>query len=463
MALSASDAALIRPYATCPEWLWRNIIQVESGGNPFSIGDNGSSFGLFQLHIGGQANAAFDEIRRTTGLTGISAQHYLMSHVSLQAKYGMPAINAAWNSLKGSYSPNSMQWWISFCIQSGHPGGSTTDPATLALARKLMGLAGASTSVTSNRPDNGWLQILLNHPPHQPCSIVWRRTCPGAKTAFEGGMDLASPNGTKVYALADGVVVGAGYFWHPNGNPGHGVVTLRTSFPDGTVGDLYYQHIQIASGIVLCNQAGGQLYGNIIGPKPIGQKIQKGQLLGTVVVGEVEVGINADWGGVWGSSPHPGEWVDDPEDKVRLLLSSGGGTSFTTPPLTGVDALDAVVKEYFPIQHAGLDTLTKHPGMAGPIQQFHDAQQFHPFSVPPAESASGPAGGVQSALSYPVRVALGSIQFIAQNTLPFAIRGIFSSVAFIILVALIINVTSTVSVQQHGQEEETNEYTDTEF
>lgn len=38
-----------------PYWIANDISLKESGGNPFAVGDNGSSFGLFQLHRGGQA------------------------------------------------------------------------------------------------------------------------------------------------------------------------------------------------------------------------------------------------------------------------------------------------------------------------------------------------------------------------------------------------------------------------
>lgn len=33
-----------------PEYVWWSIIQAESGGNTQAIGDNGTSFGLFQIH-----------------------------------------------------------------------------------------------------------------------------------------------------------------------------------------------------------------------------------------------------------------------------------------------------------------------------------------------------------------------------------------------------------------------------
>lgn len=35
-----------------PEYVWWSIIKAESGGNMAAVGDNGSSFGLFQIHEG---------------------------------------------------------------------------------------------------------------------------------------------------------------------------------------------------------------------------------------------------------------------------------------------------------------------------------------------------------------------------------------------------------------------------
>src|SRR5260221_4839637 len=134
----------------------------------------------------------------------------------------------------------------------------------------------------SSSPDTSWLQNLINLPPGQPCNVIWRRTCPGAKSLNEGGMDLGSPAGTPVYALEGGQVVGAGYFWHSDGSPGYGVVTIRTIMPDGSVNDIYYQHIQLSPNIILCNQKGGSLYNGVVGPAPTFQSIKRGQLLGYI-------------------------------------------------------------------------------------------------------------------------------------------------------------------------------------
>lgn len=143
-------------------------------------------------------------------------------------------------------------------------------------------------------------------------------------SAMEGGVDLASPGGTPVYALADGPIIGAGNFWHsadlytPNsGNPGYGVVTQRITVPGYGLQDLYYQHININPAIISCQ-------GNCT------QSLKRGDLIGTVEpdVGEIEMGFNANWGGVWGVD-HPGAWATDPRPMLLALMNEG------VPPLLG--------------------------------------------------------------------------------------------------------------------------------
>ncbi len=97
------------------------IIEVESGWNPNALGDNGTSYGLFQLHIGGMADQAIKDGHKATDLFD----------PALNAKYALPSIAQAWNNLKASFQLNNFTWWLDFAAQSGHPGGSRTDPATI--------------------------------------------------------------------------------------------------------------------------------------------------------------------------------------------------------------------------------------------------------------------------------------------------------------------------------------------
>lgn len=136
---------------------------------------------------------------------------------------------------------------------------------------------------------------------------------------MEGGVDLASPGGTPVYAIADGPIIGAGPFWHsadlytPNsGNPGYDVVTTRVMVPGYGLQDLYYQHIAMVSTITPCQNNCGNQY------------VHRGDLIGTVRanVGEIEMGFNANWGGVWGIN-HPGAWATDPRPMLTALLQEG--------------------------------------------------------------------------------------------------------------------------------------------
>jgi hypothetical protein len=153
------------------------------------------------------------------------------------------------------------------------------------------------------------------------------------KDRLEGGVDLASAGGTPVYALATGPIVGAGYFCHPNSDfpngdftrstpgpcvqPGYGVVTQRVNIPGYGVNDLYYQHIDIDPSVPLCPTGAG-CTGTLIA----------GQRIGTIHPGvnELEMGLNANWGTIWGPSPHPNAWSDDPRPAIASLMQNGGLT-----------------------------------------------------------------------------------------------------------------------------------------
>lgn len=127
----------------------------------------------------------------------------------------------------------------------------------------------------------------------------------------EGGVDLDSPQGTPVYALADGPIIGIGYWKDQQ----HGVVTTRINVPGHGSNDIYYQHI-------------------IFDPKlKSGQMVKRGQQIGTIgTLGEIEIGFNANWGQPWGIN-HPAGWVLDPRPYLEALMAQGdpgnGNTDIT--------------------------------------------------------------------------------------------------------------------------------------
>lgn len=143
---------------------------------------------------------------------------------------------------------------------------------------------------------------------------MWNSPAPGLHpdgsiTPGEGGVDIGTPNGTPVYAIADGPVIASGQ-WQDSA---HQVVTQRVSVPGAGTQDLYYQHIQIDPSI------------------HTGDQLKRGQLIGTIgPYNEIEMGFNAQWGGIWGDN-HPGPWVKDPRPWLNALLSGNGAA----PLLTG--------------------------------------------------------------------------------------------------------------------------------
>lgn len=153
--VTGAVAAAAQQYGV-PQGIWQDVAYVESGYNVRAVGDNGTSFGLFQLHVGGQADRAL--------AAGYSTDQLLDPKVN--AQFAMPAIASAWNNLKSSFNPNDISWWKQFAAQSGHPGGSPGNSTTDAEAARLMAnyssnggdptlqgiVTGAITSATGSVP-----------------------------------------------------------------------------------------------------------------------------------------------------------------------------------------------------------------------------------------------------------------------------------------------------------------------
>lgn len=140
MAILSNDVySAVEPTAQSlgvPDKLWETIANMESGFNPGSVGDNGTSFGLFQLHIGGQANAAIQ--------AGYSTSDLL--NPAINAKFGLPAIADSWNKLKGSFD-DSLGWWSNFAAISGHPGAGSNTGSVAQSLKALYDAGGGGTQL----------------------------------------------------------------------------------------------------------------------------------------------------------------------------------------------------------------------------------------------------------------------------------------------------------------------------
>lgn len=121
-------APVAREY-NVPDPVWETVAYAESGFNPQAEGDfrNGmpTSFGLFQLHEGGQLPASYYNNPQAVYDPG------------LNARLAMPAISRAWQAGQPA-APTSLAWWENFGSVSGHPGGTPGDSVNRAEAANLL-------------------------------------------------------------------------------------------------------------------------------------------------------------------------------------------------------------------------------------------------------------------------------------------------------------------------------------
>ena len=89
-----------------PTWVTKSLVQTESGGNPASIGDHGTSVGLLQLHQGNGQGAGYTTSELQNPATNLSI--------------GMPPISIAYQAgvQKGLKGYQLLQYTAS---HSGHP------------------------------------------------------------------------------------------------------------------------------------------------------------------------------------------------------------------------------------------------------------------------------------------------------------------------------------------------------
>lgn len=119
-------APIAREY-NVPDSVWETIAYEESGFNTQAVGDQGTSFGLFQLHEGGQLPHSY------------YSDPQAVFDPTLNAQLAMPSIAQAYQD-SGTVNTNSLSWWEQFAANSGHPGGAPGQQVTDSEASKLFGL-----------------------------------------------------------------------------------------------------------------------------------------------------------------------------------------------------------------------------------------------------------------------------------------------------------------------------------
>lgn len=287
-----------------------------------------------------------------------------------------------------------------------------------------------------------WMDGLMNT---HPGSID--RRFPKYWNDGEGGIDFDVKPGTPVTALADGVIVGAGYFCnstHVYGAAtdqcGHGVITTRVTNSDGSQTDLYYQHVMIAPGIKVCTK----------GLKSCGgQVVKKGQVIATISnFGMIELGINVGngpnpqpyphgWGGIWGADPSPGPHVD-PEPYLRAIAtgqnvtrSLGAGTTGSSG--NGSNLFSEVAKNTVSKLHVGpTDSV---PMVLAVLDDLFIL--VNPFIVdppPPPITLSGP--GVSAAIPDPIGYIEGVSINMFNDSTTLAMRALLFILGAVILIKI---------------------------
>jgi hypothetical protein len=121
----------VHPYASAsgiPDSIWEDVAYTESSFNPNAHNPSGA-YGLFQLLTpGGQGDLAIQQGHSINDLY----------NPGINAKYAMPSIEKAWIEEQSTFDGSNIEWWKKFAAESGHPGGSPNDPATVQEARLLM-------------------------------------------------------------------------------------------------------------------------------------------------------------------------------------------------------------------------------------------------------------------------------------------------------------------------------------
>jgi hypothetical protein len=142
--------------------------QVESGLNPTDVGDNGTSFGLYQLHQGGElgnlteAQAFSPQTNAQVALShmaAVQAQDPNLSPGALAAAAQRPANPASYaEAVNAQYALDTGQW-------NPSTTSTTTTPTTAAPASSAPSATSAAASITSPPGLNplGWGGWLDSH------------------------------------------------------------------------------------------------------------------------------------------------------------------------------------------------------------------------------------------------------------------------------------------------------------
>jgi hypothetical protein len=478
--LSAYNA--MHPYAVSlgvPDALWEYLAHYETGGFPSAIycpaqgkivdythwiGDGpqygGYSYGMFQMHVGdgvlyattnGQGNTALQQ------LTGhprpwSPAERALLLDNNVQARYGMPPIASAWNKYKNTFD-NSYNWWIKFLAESGHPGGSASDPITQMYARNFIPLyntgrygvlqrgqgaspgpsAGVSTlPVLAQNFDFSWItrsqDISLTYQDHWARDVQETQSRPLTSPVSGTVIDLNQSGnagggiGCQIYVIPDAYPQGVGPIkadWKPS-DGGFGTLQVRNYMSAGVVpgpkyGRLVWYSYHFLPGTAVVKN---------------GDRVLAGQKLAmTGYYGHAGVFNHAHtgWFYNWATKTIHGTYPFGPDilpallqiqknGKPSLVGGTGGEASSTPTADTGTSSGGGQTYTTLLTQvHA---TLVSNPGFLGIAKTLDEAEQFPGFINLTDDYHAGPF-----TMPDPVGIVRSIGATVTDNFVPFIFRS----------------------------------------
>jgi Peptidase family M23 len=478
-----------------PDALWEYIAHYETGGFPSSlycpaqgrnvdyihwIGDGpqwgGYSYGMFQMHVGdgniysttnGQGNTALQALTGH-GAPWTTQERTLLLDNNVQAKYGMPKIISAWNSLKGSYD-GSVGWWQKYCSASGHPGGWPGNVTTDQYVTNIMpliqsGRYGTLSKNQGNTDKSGGSSVQTTIPATTPGKKAWfkfpRVDNIGAPDPYGGfpkpDSNIQIPAGYPITALLPGTVTAV-----THGVSYGAVVTIKFDNPPATnPGAPYMEYEHLRSDVQV--KVGQHVYSSQIIAYNGSEQAEGAQKvpLGFGLYAGPSYGQGSAWAVTQAAitttynpvnllnQAAQGKLAGCIDPETGGVGTEGSGGSGSSASGTSSPFFAGGLESYIPLLAQAHATLTNHPGFYGMCLTVDEVEQFPGWINLTDNYAVAP--GVQ--IPDPIGLMRSAGATVMDNFTPFILRASIVSFGVLLLVALILKaIEGSGALQSAGQ------------